>query len=58
MDKNNQKSDKPYSHPRWNQAIPPEVVGKIELSESQKEEAKKIMDEFISAYKEEKNKNK
>ena len=42
---------------RWNQAIPPEVVGEVELSKSQKEEAKKLMDDFIKTFKEEQKKS-
>lgn len=57
MNKKNQKIDKPYSSPRWNQAILPEVVGEVELSESQKEEAKKLMDDFIKMFKEEQKKS-
>ena len=57
MNKKNQKIDEPYSSPRWNQAIPPEVVGEVELSKSQKEEAKKLMDDFIKMFKEEQKKS-
>ena len=58
MAKNNKKSNIPYSSPRWKQAIPPEVIGKVELSENQKEEARKLMSEFIRRLDEEKNQNK
>ena len=57
MNKKNQKIDEPNSIPRWNQAIPPEVVGEVELSKSQKEEAKKLMDDFIKTFKEEQKKS-
>lgn len=52
------KTEKPYSHPRWTEIPQAEVVGHVDISEEEREEASKGFYEFIERDQERRRKRK